>query len=320
MNSPVSTSQLPTGVAQAEVLVLVLTMDLPPFDYVYAQGANATWLQQRVPGVEVVEYRGRPIPHWRLPFAGIRERLRLRSSSPVDPVFGTEQHPAIRLMNSLSAYAFSQPERPRANVLRYLLRFVHALLRALEMMATALDGHRLARVRVMDGVVHVSRLQTIAKMIDVQLPVFDLLLRESSAQGFLVATMSTYVEFERTLQWHREAVKSRVDFASLECVNHRGRQFQGGCMYFSRQGLEALVRERRQLRGGVINDIAITDWLVRTGRSWVDLPALSLTGVNGVPATCPLCQDPQLMAVRCTQHADRGIEVARLRALHHTHS
>lgn len=311
---------LPSAVAEARLLVLVLTMDLPPFDRILREGARPTWMSTTVPGTAVVEYRGRPVPTNRLAISGVRERLRLRGAHPVDPLFGSPTHPAIALMNRLCAAAYGEPDSRWRQAGRIGLRAAQGAVRVAEMLWTALGRHRLARCVLRDGVLHVDRVQTVGNMIDVQFPVFARLLRESRADGFVVCTVSTYVEIGRALQWHEQAARSGIDFASMPQQFHKGRQFQGGCMYFSRPGLQALVDHRARVRGGMINDIAMTDWLTRTGRPWHDMPVLSLTGVTGVPAECPMCADHSLVAVRCTQHGDRTIELLRMRALHHVHS
>lgn len=311
---------LPDVVRSARLLVLVLTMDLPPFDAILREGARPTWMTTVAPGTAVVEYRGRPVPPRRLAWSGVRERLRLRGAHPVDPLFGDPSRPPIAVMNRLCAYAFAAPDsRPRW-LARQGLRGAQGAIRVGEMLWTALGRHRLARCDHRDGVLHVDRVQTVGNMIDVQFPVFARLLRETDAEGFVVCTVSTYLDIGRALAWHESTRGAGIDFASMPQQFHKGRQFQGGCMYFSRSGLQQLVGNRAQVWGGMINDIAMTDWLTRTGRPWHDMPVLSLTGVTGVPVDCPMCADSSLIGVRCTQHGDRGAELARMRALHHDHS
>lgn len=304
--------------ARPQLLILVMRMEMAPFDRIFREGAAQTWLTQEVAGVRVWQYEGLPIPPWRRFVSAVRERLRLRGPWLLDVNLVGKSTAHVRLVNAVFAYAYGGAGAPRSAV-RHMLRLLQASIRGLEMVAVLVRRHRLASVQVRAGVLVSEVVQTTGKMLDVQLPVFAKALDESEAQGFLVATMSTYVDFERILAWHCEAQRLGIDFASMPATSHAGRLFQGGCMYFSRAGLRSLVEERGNIRGGMINDIAITDWLCRTGRNWHDLPVVTLTQFAGLPEACPMCVDPTLVAVRCTKHDNRDVEIARLWQCHHHH-
>lgn len=293
---------------------MLMTMDMPPFAQLYDAGPKSTWMQRLPDGVRVLHYSGQPIPEWRRPLSAVRERFRFLGAKPVNMSIAGRSTWLTRLTDFLMVRGFPPSTRSRRAV-SLALRLVSRVIRIAEWSAAKLRRRKYPLVSQQPDRVQVDRVQTLANMLDMQLAAFAWAVDAHDPDGFLIITLSTYLDAERALLWHRSTRAKGVDFASMEAVYPKGRLFQGGCMYFSREGMRSLLEHDRELARGVLNDVAITEWLVRSGRNWVDMPVVSLTGTDGLPDPCPLCVDTELLAIRCTCHEDRKLEVARMMLL-----
>jgi len=132
-------------------------------------------------------------------------------------------------------------------------------------------------------------------------------------QGCLMLTSSVYLDVGRALEWIRKLPEG-TQWAAIPRPSPRGPIATGGVMYASREGAERLLGAR-YLQFGVLQDVAITRWLSRSGTTWHEVPFVEAS----VAPNCPLCIEPTAVAALCTQHPDRSKEGPLMQWLHEHH-
>lgn len=296
------------------VAVMLMTMDMAPFDELFERGPRSTWMNHIPAEMPVVLYRGLPMSNARRQLSAVRERLRFLGRNRVNLSLAGGSSWLTRAVDAFMFFGFP-PTTPLRKLVSFGLRAIARGLQTGQWAYGRFCVRALPDTSVDSRGVTVARVQSLSNMLDIQLATFERTLRTTDPDGFLVLTLSTYLVPERLLEWQNLAIESGIDFASMPSGYSRGRLLSGGCMYISRRGMTELLADEHKLSRGVLNDVAITEWLVRTGRSWSDLPVVAMSGEGASLEECVLCRDQQVFAIRCTSHDNRELELQRMAML-----
>lgn len=305
--------------SEIELVLLVWVAPLQPYPRLFEDGPGATWFRDSVPGIRVLVLRGKTIPIQRRPWNAVRERLRQVGPFPVDAELAGGRTWPVRATDTVLRVGFGSTNigaRVLGTLIKLLARAYILLELAIAQIRQLTVG--LPSVTLEGTEVLVDRVQTLSNGQSIQMAAMKFVCDTMKPQAIVTMTTSTYVDQRRLLDWHRASRRRNVDFACMPLIHTGRRLFSGACSYFSDKGAKRMLHAPL-IYGGIPNDVAQTRWLRATSTTWEDMPVVALTE-EAEPVKCPLCEDPNLVAVRVTSHFNRPIEAARMRAMHHDHT
>lgn len=147
----------------------------------------------------------------------------------------------------------------------------------------------------------------------IQRDVLQELVSDASIDGFVFCTASVYISWHRMRNW-LERQGNDLNFAAVPISDASERMYGGTLTYFSRRGA-ALFVETKELDYGLLQDLAINDWLSSAGLAWSEIPVTSFQDSSN-DDSCPLCLSDEAVAVICTSHRHRYKESERMKVMY----
>ena len=300
---------------------------MEPYPELLRSGPRATWMADEVPGVTVRTFSGLPLSPLRRQFSDLRDMLRYTGAQLGS--LGTVEADAsiLRVYGAVAALAH-EPERQsdswRRATARAASKVIVAASRGVSIWETTvlspIKNRTTSRVEESSGHLTVHRSSAMGNSLHNQMAVIRDIAQGPTVSGVVFVTSSAYVDVRRIGRWvedHSEGIVIGGSNARASVEGDSGRFLSGFCQYFSWEAIQMLACARN-LDHGLLNDEALSAWLVAHGHRWID-PGIVWSTEELELGRCPLCEDSHKTVVRCTSHGSRHREAAFMSALHHEH-
>lgn len=311
------------------VLVMVSVAPFELYQNLYESGPASTWISDITPDVIVETWSGLPLTKFQRSVADVREMLRFPLASPdkVGTVDGASL--AMKVYGKTVNYAVGNSVVSNSKHRELTRKLVSKILTTTSQvvgfyertMVSWWKNQRSAPlIKKEKQHLWVQTPATISNSVQIEKALLKYLVNGPKISGVLIVSSSAYVEKARLRAWVVGHLQGEVIISggSNEHVSGLAPFFSGFCQYFSWEAIKVLANAKN-LDHSLPNDEALTRWLVEHGLNWQSMRiGWSTTELdNGV---CPMCDDEDMIVVRCTSHGSRWREAQYMRQLHHEHS